>query len=127
MILSFAQKVLTQDHWDTKKALDIMQIVPPLKTELEVINKNEMYCEEQVCFFKEFRSSRMKIYSDKCIQFEAMESYRILFNVNGELSISVNASNFIEVKQGACIFIPPNIVFELKSQADSTILFCLPN
>lgn len=126
-ILSFAQKVLTQSHWDTEKALDIMTITPPTQTELEVITNNDSYCEESVCSFKEFYSSRLKINADKVIQFNAIDNYRILFNVTGKLYISSNKTNSLEIKQGSCIFIPAKTDFELKSLTYTTVLFCTPH
>ncbi len=126
-ILSFAQKVLTQNHWDTEKALEIMTITPPAKTELEVITNNDSYCEECVCSFKEFHSSRLKIKADKIIEFSSIDNYRILFHVAGKLSINSNKTIDIEVEQGSCIFIPAKTDFELKSQTNSTILFCIPH
>jgi mannose-6-phosphate isomerase class I len=118
---------LTQNHWDTEKALEIMTITPPAKTELEVITNNDAYCEECVCSFKEFHSSRLKIKADKIIEFSSIDNYRILFHVAGKLSINSNKTIDIKVEQGSCIFIPAKTDFELKSQTNSTILFCIPH
>ena len=127
MILSFAQKVLTQNHWDTEKAIEVMNITPPNKTKLELIQKTESYCEELVCSFKEFQSSRFKLEENAILYFQALDNYRILFNVFGSVYIKTNKIEYIEIPPSSCIFIPANLEFELKSLSGATILFCLPN
>lgn len=126
LIISFAQKVLTQNHWDTDKAFEIMKILPPQKTKLEILNENENYCEELVCSFAEFDSSRYKMKANKKITVEAQDFYRILFNVSGILCVSSDLNKFIEVLHGTCILLPAGNSYQFHAQSDVTFLLCLP-
>lgn len=130
-ILSFAQKVLTQDHWDTEKALEIMQVTTPSKTILDVIHENASFKEELVCNFKEFKSTRLTINSQASFIFPQVDSYRILFHLSGSLSITIRENSEIKSQlhatEGQCIFIPAQLQVELKTNHKSISLICSPN
>ena len=125
-ILSFAQKVLTQDHWDTDEAFEKMKILPPQKTELETLDKNENFCEELVCSFNEFKSSRFSVKENQKITVAAQDLYRILFNVTGTLRVNSDLNDYIEILPGACILLPAGVSYQLYAKSDVTFLFCLP-
>ncbi|APJ03609.1 hypothetical protein [Silvanigrella aquatica] len=127
MIISFAQKVLTQPYWDTAKAFDKMKILPPQKTTLEILVENEDYCEERVCSFQEFQSSRFKLKSQKTVMLKPSLSYRLLFHVHGNLHLSTQETEKIEVLTGRCIFLPPHNNYFLTSKTEVTFLICTPN
>ncbi|MGY3804369.1 hypothetical protein ACWNT8_09930 [Pigmentibacter ruber] len=131
-ILSFAQKVLTQDHWDTEKAIDIMQLVVPKKTNLQIIKNEKNFKEEVVCKFNEFQSSRITLEANKTIKLPTIGTYRILFHLSGNLIININQRNGKEIQHkivpGECIFIPANLDFNFTSVDEKAILLlCIPS
>lgn len=131
-ILSFAQKVLTQDHWDTEKAIDIMQLVVPKKTNLQIIKNEKNFKEEVVCKFNEFQSSRITLEANKTIKLPTIGTYRILFHLSGNLIININQRNGKEIQNkivpGECIFIPANLDFNFTSVDEKAILLlCIPS
>jgi hypothetical protein len=60
-ILSFAQKVLTQSHWDTASALEQVSLDSPEKTDLPVIENDDHVCIEEVVAFEDFRVERLTL------------------------------------------------------------------
>ncbi|WGL59656.1 hypothetical protein QEJ31_14080 [Pigmentibacter sp. JX0631] len=132
LILSFAQKVLTQENWDTDKAVDIMQLATPQKTNLKILSKDEVYTEEVVCHFNEFRASRITLEANKNVNLPTIEFYKILFHLSGKLIINVSKLNGEKIRHeiapGECIFIPANLEFSLQASNEKCILLmCIPN
>lgn len=125
-IISFAQKVLTQENWDTDKAFENINLLFPQKSELEVLNHNEYYTEELVCSFDEFKSSRFTVKTNYEFTLDSQNYYRILFNVNGTLQIIVNLNNKINIMPGTCIFLPAATSVKLIAYTDVTFLICVP-
>lgn len=131
LILSFAQKVLTQSHWDTEQAIELMQITTPKKTDLEIIHSDSHYKEEIVCEFKEFQSIRLTFYKKFTLALPQIDKYRILFHLSGKLTIIAKGDNQHRVEhhinEGECLFIPANLSIELSSIDNSISLICFPN
>lgn len=72
LILSFAQKVLTQDHWDSEKAIDLMREVYPNNQRLEILQNSHTTQEasqqkqgrllvEKVADFRDFKVTRVTL------------------------------------------------------------------
>ena len=59
-ILSFGQKVLTQGHWDTREALELMSLEAPLPSPLSRLNADtdDGFCVERVVRFDDFEVLR---------------------------------------------------------------------
>ena len=60
-IVSFAQKVLTQKHWDTEQAVEEMEIVAPSLPELAVLSSEAGVRIEQVVEFSDFEVQRITL------------------------------------------------------------------
>jgi len=87
-ILSFAQKVLTQDHWDTEVALAKINLDTPQEHALVVLEKNDALCREQVVEFDDFKVERVTL--EKNARFvSASGNYRLLLVVSGEVMIGL--------------------------------------
>ena len=80
-ILSFAQKVLTQDHWDTERALDHVQLDLE-ETEVQEISETESL----VADFEEFRATRIVLQPgmDKVID---ADTYCLVIGVKGRVEL----------------------------------------
>ena len=57
-ILSFTQKVLTQDYWDTVKAIELMEVQVVQKNTIERLAETEVYVCEQIGKFSDFEAQR---------------------------------------------------------------------
>ena len=81
-ILSFAQKVLTQNHWDTKKALDKVQLNLEKEPEIQQISE----AESLIADFEEFKATRIVLQpgTDKVID---IDTYCLVVGVEGTLKL----------------------------------------
>lgn len=81
-ILSFAQKVLTQNHWDTKKALDHARLDIEKEPEIQQISETESL----IADFGEFKATRIVLQPgmDKVID---IDTYCLVVGVEGTLKL----------------------------------------
>jgi len=81
-ILSFAQKVLTQNHWDTKEALDQVQIGVEETAEIQQLSETESL----IADFEEFKVIRILLQPgmDKTID---ADIYCLVISVEGSLAL----------------------------------------
>lgn len=89
-ILSFAQKVLTQRHWDTASALEQISLDPPRKEELPLIAADENVRIEEVAGFEDFRVERLRLKADRNCKLANNTGYCLLMAVDG--TVQVNGS-----------------------------------
>ena len=80
-ILSFAQKVLTQSHWDTPEAVALMSLEPGRVEALPLVKETSDYRLEQVVCFEDFEVYRLTLLPGATYQDEANGVYRVLFAV----------------------------------------------
>lgn len=138
LIISFAQKVLTQSHWDTKQAFDIMKIEPFKKEPLRILSKTKTIVKELVCEFLDFVVSRYTLNTKNHFNFFSRDSYHIIFNISGKLTILNSPSRILNksflsnytknicIKQNQCILLPPGRKFSLSSNDNCKFLMCSP-
>src|SRR5690606_9372855 len=77
-ILSFAQKVLTQNHWDTDKAVQLMRLDHGAVENLAVVEKTPAFCLEQVVAFDDFFVYRLTLKPKGKYRFPCRGSYFLL-------------------------------------------------
>lgn len=61
MILSFAQKVLTQEHWDTEAALSVTHLEVPAQSEHQKVSESSTMLVEMIVDFDDFEVFRVKL------------------------------------------------------------------
>ncbi len=61
LILSFAQKVLTQSEWDTEEAAGVLQLDPEPPAEFPLLAQGEGWKEEQIVRFDDFEVRRITL------------------------------------------------------------------
>ena len=83
-ILNFAQKVLTQDHWDTAEAVAMMNLEPEPVTPLPVIDCGDFGSLEQVVAFDDFRAFRLTLAPGQSYAL-AGDHYKVVMAVQGSL------------------------------------------
>lgn len=84
-ILSFAQKVLTQDHWDTDEALDLAQLQTPEDVIFPVLHDADGVKIEQIVQFDDFTVRRIYLAPNASFLFETNNSYVLLMTVAGRV------------------------------------------
>lgn len=84
MILSFAQKVLTQSHWDTEKAVDLMSVDCSKETDLVLLEESAGHRLEEVVQFDDFEVLRLRLVPKQNYFLEPTQGYGLLMVVEGE-------------------------------------------
>jgi hypothetical protein len=87
-ILSSAQKVLTQDRWDTREAVSRMRLFPPDETPCVPCDAASGVRVEQVADLPDFDVRRVTLQSGRDWQPEACPDYRILTVLSGSLDVA---------------------------------------
>lgn len=84
LIVSFAQKVLTQGHWDTKHAVKHMTIEAPSQPTFETVSDGV----ERIARFEDFNVWRVDRDKPQGFQLPIDLPYAVVMNLAGSLSIS---------------------------------------
>ncbi len=87
-ILSFAQQVVTQDHWDTPAAVARMRLLPPDGVPSVSIGSAAGVSAEQIADFPDFEVQRLSIQPGISWRPDACSSYRILMVLDGSLEVA---------------------------------------
>lgn len=93
-ILSFAQKVLTQTHWDTEQALDLMSLDEPQDDPLPLLSENKGCRIEQVVRFDDFEVLRISLGEGAECDLQAYLNtvdYALIMPVAGEAELARQA------------------------------------
>lgn len=134
LIISFAQKVLTQQHWDTRRAFDIIKIEPFKNQTLKILSKTKNILKELVCKFSDFFVARWTLYEASTCKLSTEKNYNILFLINGTIRIQNTAHNekqknkkqSICIKKHQCLMIPPHRKLVISSKKKCVFLICIP-
>jgi hypothetical protein len=85
-ILSFAQKVLTQPHWDTTEALDKVDWESAFDCRLETIAECEQYRIDQVADFDAFEVHRIRLNAG-CNHRLQLDTYAIVMAIEAAVTV----------------------------------------
>lgn len=86
-IISFAQKVLTQAHWDTQKALDSMNIDMPVDSGLPLVKKTDAILVEEVVDFDSFYVWRLTLVAGESFDLDGLVDYALVIGVEGSATV----------------------------------------
>jgi hypothetical protein len=87
-ILSFAQKVLTQEHWDTREAVSLMRLLPPDDVPCRPRDGAADVEVEQIADYPDFEVQRITMQPERDWQPPACSTYRILTVLSGSLDVA---------------------------------------
>lgn len=87
-ILSFAQKVLTQDHWDTAAVIDSMHLLPPEPDPFPLCHRGGGAILERIVDFPDFEVRRGTLEAGARWQFETLPVYALVMVVSGVLALA---------------------------------------
>jgi hypothetical protein len=86
-ILSFAQKVLTQDHWDTRDAVDAMRLDSPAPTPPRVLIREPDCTVERIVEFDGFAARRITLAPGARLTIAKDLRYALCVGVVGEVTL----------------------------------------
>jgi len=121
LIISFAQKVLTQPHWDTEKAFENINLTPFQHSKLNILSKTSKILKELVCEFSDFKVVRWTIKANTKVQISLKPFYRIILFITGK---SIWDKKLI--KKQTCLLIAQKQKVDLQCQKDTVFLLCEP-
>lgn len=87
-ILSFAQKVVTQDHWDTASAVDQMVLSEDAGQSFEVLERGGRRLIERIVDFPDFEVWRIRLEAGSTFAPDAMKDYGVLMIIDGEMALA---------------------------------------
>jgi len=87
-IISFAQRVLTQDDWDTREAVSRMRLDAPSMAPLTVQSAPDNVDIECLAEFPDFDVLRVRLHGGSGWNLEAGPSYCVLIVLSGTLAVS---------------------------------------
>lgn len=123
-ILSFAQKVLTQGHWDTDAAIELMTLAAEQDESFHVCHERDGVLVERIVDFDDFEVERWRLDPGSCHQLDVGDCYAIVMQVDGELELGATALN----AEQACLL--PNylgpVELRQRGQIGATALVARP-
>jgi len=119
-ILSFAQKVLTQSHWDTKEAIDKISLDAPEEAPLPVLEESNTLLREQIVSFSDFSVERTKLQKGARLVLSS-EYYNLALVLEG--SIKVGDKKYAE---GQALLLPAFSSSVLQASEESLLLIANP-
>ncbi|WP_157976384.1 hypothetical protein [Parahaliea mediterranea] len=110
-ILSFAQRVLTQDHWDTREAAQVMHLAPPPDEAFEILRDSEQLRIERIVDFEDFEVQRVTLTAGASMAIEAVDNYALAMVVSGGLRLGdasrgSDATSHNDNRSGDDAFVP---------------------
>ncbi|HIB46403.1 MAG TPA: hypothetical protein EYO46_09400 [Candidatus Lambdaproteobacteria bacterium] len=125
LILMNAQKVLTQNHWDTEDALNKM--IPQVyeAPQLERLHKSAGLLVERFVDFPQFTADRISL-DAKAIWAEQLDGqYRLLITISGQATVFPENGNPVILNHEEALFLPVGMgSYRLKSTGNIPLI-CL--
>ncbi|MDZ7685161.1 MAG: hypothetical protein U5O39_09315 [Gammaproteobacteria bacterium] len=87
-ILSFAQKVLTQDHWDTQAAVERINRNARLDKSLEALEQGDGYRVERAAGFPAFEVLRVTLDAGSEFSFGMNGAYALVMTIYGDVAVN---------------------------------------
>jgi len=121
-ILSFAQKVLTQSHWDTAAALPKINLDGPSQAPLELLLSTNALRIERVCCFDDFEVQRIRVAAKGVLEW-SLDGYALVMVLEGKLE----AEGVICLTVGQASFVPAGLKrVKFVAMEDSLLLVSKP-
>ena len=86
-ILSFAQKVLTQGHWDPEEGVQLMRLLPPEEQAFESVYEEPGVTCERIVDFSDFEVRRIKVDAGARHSVPVLPHYSLLMLVEGHCPV----------------------------------------
>lgn len=111
LILSFAQEVITQGHWDTAEAVEEMLLLPPEEESGAMLPAASGLRRQRIVDFADFEVQRLDVRSE-LVALEPSDGYRLLMAIEGELELD---GGVLTPEQA--VLLPANRSFSMRATA----------
>lgn len=116
-ILSFAQKVLTQGHWDTEIALAKSLCDTPEQPQHRIVFNEDGVSVDEIVNFDDFRVMRINLAEGKTYRLPAYASYGLLMPISSSCIVEIKNSE-TNIPPETAVFLP----YAVLSITNNTIL-----
>jgi|TARA_B110000902_G_scaffold266049_1_gene352343 hypothetical protein len=124
MILSFAQKVLTQNHWDTKRAVELMDVSEPKEEPFVQLGCADGVVIERIVDFDDFEVQRVSLVAGCHFSLPMDGRYWLAMGVDGELSV-----DSVTLLGESALLLPKTLIsvcFSNNEHTNVTLLLATP-
>ena len=114
LVVSFAQKVLTQNHWDIDEAFELMDLRTPQPDTLELEHPagHSGIAAERIVDFPQFTASRISLNHGVYFKENAGASYVLLYSLSAGLSIKMG-DTIIPFYPERALLVPAHQAYEV--------------
>jgi len=125
LILMFAQKVLTQNHWDTEDAISKMETEVYHPPKLDCIHNSDFLSVERFTDFPQFNFDRISMEPKNIYENKLNGRYQLLIIISGQATVLTQSGNSINIKKEESLFLPATMnSFLIKNIGDNQMI-CL--
>ena len=124
LIVMFAQKVLTQKHWDTTDA--IIKMLPEVyqRPELERLHKSAGILAERFVDFPQFTADRISLDTDHVWNDQLDGQYHLLITISGQATVLPENGEPVTMNPEESLFLSVGMgSYRLKSTGDIPLIF----
>lgn len=121
LILSFGQKVLTQAHWDTERAAELMRLDPAEDEPSPVVRRSGAWQEQKIVDFPDFEARRLEFAGADHCELPHLGAGGVAMAVTGSLRLD---GMLLEPEQAALL--PLGSRAEVTADAAACLLWAQP-
>lgn len=121
LILSFAQKVLTQSYWDTAEAVSMMRVASPDEPELPELRRTADWSEQQIVDFDDFEARRLQLHQGAECELPGLPGGGVAMAIGAEVRVQDEL-----LKPEQAVLLPCNQAVQTRAEASATLLWAQP-
>tara|TARA_B100000315_G_scaffold134486_1_gene123939 strand:+ start:14162 stop:15709 length:1548 start_codon:yes stop_codon:yes gene_type:complete len=124
LIVMFAQKVLTQDHWDTERAIRLLNTEPYQLPEPVSLIKENGFIEERIVDFPDFTVERIQMVKTISKEFCCEGNYHLLICVSGVAHLESESGKINELLPGPAFLLAAGTrSYRISNKVSETLIF----
>lgn len=124
LIVMFAQKVLTQKHWDTADALSKMLPEVYQRPELERLHKSAGILAERFVDFPQFTADRISLDTGQTWADQLAGQYHLLISITGQADVFTENGQTVNLNPEEALFLPVSLgSYRVQSTGDTPLIY----
>ena len=125
LILMFAQKVITQNHWDTENAINKLETAGYHPPKLDCIHNSKYLIVERFTDFPQFNFDRIRLEPKKTYEIQLDGRYQLLIIISGRATVVTQSGKTINLKKEESLFFPVSMGRYLIENIGDFQMICL--
>ena len=125
LILMFAQKVITQNHWDTENAISKMEAEVYQPPKLDCIHNTEYLNVERFTDFPQFNFDRIRLEPKNTYLNQLFDRYQLLIVISGQAAVVSKTGKSLKLRKEESLFLPASMEsYRIENLGDNQLI-CL--